>query len=291
MPWQPHVSIVVAVYNGAETVDACIRSLRALEYPGPTPELIVVDNGSTDGTRAILDRHRERIVVVHEPKRGASAARNRGIGQARGDVVVFTDADCVVDPAWLWRLVEPLQDPGVGIAGGTIRAREPRTVVTLFGERIHDHRRAMQEYQPGYAITMSWASRRDLLLRLGGFDEVFLRGQDVDLAYRIQQAGYSLAFVPDAVVHHHNERTLRGLFQEGFLHGVYGVLTVKTHQAFVTAHGYRRLNPRAFRRVARSVARAVRARRESVEVCECVFLLGKQMGRIAGSFRFRYVDL
>jgi O-antigen biosynthesis protein len=291
LAWLPRVSVVVAVYNGAETLDQCIQSLRVLEYPGPEPELIVVDNGSRDGTLALLDRHRDRVTVAHERRRGAAAARNTGVRQASGEVVAFTDADCVVDSAWLRHLVQPLRDPRVGIAGGTILSAEPRTTVTLFGERIHDHHKAIQVYRPHYAITMSWASRREVLQRLGGFDESFLRAQDVDLAYRIQQTGLTLSFVPEAIVYHRNERTLRGLFHEGFVHGMYGVLIHKTHQAFVAAHGYRRFRARRYSTLLSQCARAVRGRRTGAEACECVFLLGKRFGALAGSFRFRHVDV
>ena len=103
----------------------------------------------------------------------------------------------------------------MGIAGGTIRAVPPAGDVERFGEVIHDHRRAIEVFEPPYAITMNWASRRSVLEELGGFDERFRRCEDVDLSYRMIQAGYRLAFAPAAVIYHHNEENLAGLFREG----------------------------------------------------------------------------
>jgi GT2 family glycosyltransferase len=162
---------------------------------------------------------------------------------------------------------------------------------TAYGERIHDHRRAIEEYRPAYVITMSWASPRALLERLGGFDPTFLRGQDVDLAYRVQQAGYRLAFGEEAVIYHRNETTLRGLFDEGYLHGLYGVKLNRAHAAYVRGFGHRRVDTRSYLRLLRSGVRAVHGPDRAQARCDLAFNLGKKVGRAAGLVRFRHVDL
>jgi GT2 family glycosyltransferase len=187
--------------------------------------------------------------------------------------------------------VQPLQDARVGIAGGAIRALPPANAVAAFGEQIHDHRLAIEVFEPHYAITMSWASPRALLQRLGGFDARFRRCEDVDLAYRVQQAGYALRFAPRAVVYHRNETTLRGLFQEGFLHGVYAVQTHKAHRAYVAAYGHRRLYARGYLDLAATCARAARGPGRAIARCECAFGLGKKLGKALGSLRFADLDL
>src|SRR4051794_11500990 len=185
---QPTVSVIVPAYNAESTIDDCIRSLLALRYPVGRLELRVVDNDSGDRTIEALRSYGDRIVLLHERKRGAAAARNAGVAGTQAEVVAFTDADCVVDPQWLEQLVVPLQDPRVAIAGGAIRGRASGNEIERFGEEIHDHRRAIEDLRPPYAISMNWASRRELLRELGGFDERFLRGQDVDLSYRAIEA-------------------------------------------------------------------------------------------------------
>ena len=150
----PAVSVIVAARDAEATLGACLASLRALDHP--SYELIVVDNGSTDATRAIAAAH-DGVRVLDEPRRGPAAARNTGIEAARGDVVAFTDADCVVDPRWLTKLTAALEDRRDRVAGGRILATRPANRVERYGERIHDHEAALTKYDPPYAITMNWA--------------------------------------------------------------------------------------------------------------------------------------
>ncbi len=207
----PVVSVIVPVYNGERTIGKCVESIFALSFPRDDFELLLIDNASTDGTAKILDRYSYRAVILHEAKRGPAAARNCGLRKATGDIVAFTDADCVVDRDWLVRITAPLNDTAVGIVGGTIRAIKPCNALEAFGERIHDHQLAIEYYSPPYAITMNWASRRSVLEKVGLFDEELLRCEDCDLAYRVVAAGYRIIHERAAVVYHRNERNLAGL--------------------------------------------------------------------------------
>jgi cellulose synthase/poly-beta-1,6-N-acetylglucosamine synthase-like glycosyltransferase len=288
----PSVAVIVPAYNAAATIDACVRSLLELRYPADRLELRVVDNGSTDATPAALRRYGERLVVLGERRRGAGAARNAGLAGASAEVVAFTDADCVVDPDWLAHLVGPLRDPGVGIAGGTILATRPTNHVERFGEAVYDHREAIEVYRPPYAITMSWASRAAVLREQGGFDERFLRGQDVELSYRIVQAGYRLAFVPEALVRHRHPDTLPELFRKGFAHGFHGVRVSKRHDDLLRQHGSRRrLSRRAYARIAARLGDWARGRDRAPALCDAVFNSGKRAGKLVGSARFGHIDL
>jgi GT2 family glycosyltransferase len=291
MSWQPTVSIVVPAYNAASTINECVSSLLELRYPAERLALLVVDNGSQDGTGEALRAYGDRIVVVLEPRRGPAAARNAGMRQGAAEVVAFTDADCVVEPDWLAHLVAPLEDPEVGIAGGTIRARRPANDVERFGETIHDHQRAIEVFQPPYAITMSWASRSEVMRELGGFDESFLRVEDVELSYRMTQAGYRLAFAPEAVVYHRNEHSLTGLFSEGFAHGFYGVLARKRHDAFLRQFGHPNVNLGAYAELGGWLLQWARGRDDRRSRCDAVFNAGKKAGKLLGSARFGHHDL
>ena len=287
----PRVSIVVPVLDGEDTIDACLRSLLALDYPEDRREILVVDNGSRDATAAIVARYADRIRALAQPTRGPAAARNRGLAEAGGEVVAFTDADCVVDTQWLRALVAPLDDGGVTIVGGRILARRPCNAIERFGEEIHDHERAITVYAPPYAITMSWASPASRLAAAGGFDEGLRRGEDVDLAYRLVQAGHKIVFAPDAVVYHANERSFAGLFREGFRHGVYSVAVLRKHRAFVTEHGHRRFMRASYTALAARWWRSRRAADRDRELPPAVFDSGKKLGKIVGSLRFRSLEL
>lgn len=212
-------SIIVAVRNGMPTLRLCLDALLKLEWPEDDREIIVVDNGSDDGTGAVLQSYGRSIVLRTEFKRGASAARNHGLRAARGRYVAILDADCVAHSRWLNALLPALQHDGVGVVGGRIRARQRDNRIARFGERIHDQQKAIEVHRPPYVSTSNWASPAAVLREHGGFDENLLRGQDADLAWRIYTSGYRLVYAPDAIVDHHHETTFAGLFSEGVMHG------------------------------------------------------------------------
>ena len=279
----PRASVIVPVYNAQATLDRCVESLLALEYPADRVELIFVDNASTDATAEILRRRADTIRVLRESKRGAAAARNAGLRVAGGQVVAFTDADCVVEPGWLHNLVGALTGGRDRVAAGTIRATRPANRCELFGERIHDHRAAV-ESEPPYAITMNCGTYLSGPIRRELFDEDFRRGQDVDLSYRLFQNGCSFVLAADAVVYHHNERSLAGLFREGFQHGFYAVQLRKKHRALLHSLGHSVAGWRVHLSLASKMVEAVR--RGDQPWCEVVFLLGKILGGVGGSIRF-----
>jgi GT2 family glycosyltransferase len=263
----PAVTVVLAVRDRKKTIAECLESLLALDYPRDLLEILVVDNGSRDGTRAIVEKFGDAVSIIDEPRPGPAAARNAGIRAARGEVVALTDSDCTVDPGWLRALVAPLGDHTVGIVGGLILARRPANRAELFGESIHDHQAAIEETSAPYAITISWASRRDVLLEAGLFDETLKRSSDHEFAYRITALGYTIVFAPDAVAYHRNERSLGGLFREGWQHGFYGRPVARRHREHLRRAKQRR-RPRASRR-------------------SRTYKLGRRLGNRAGRIWFR----
>jgi GT2 family glycosyltransferase len=289
--YKPTVSVIVPVYNREATIDECVRSLLALRYPADRLELRIVDNGSKDGTMDALRAYGDRIVLMSERKRGPSAARNAGVAATGAEVIAFTDSDCVVDPDWLDHLVVPLQDARVAIAGGTIRARRSGNEIERFGDEVNDHRRAIEVFRPPYAISMNWASSRELLRTIGGFDERFFPGEDVDLSYRLIEAGYELAFVDRAVIYHRNENTLAGLFRQGFEHGFQGVHVRKHHQGFLLRYGHGRSGHPHYAEIGSRLLDWMRGRDPARSKCDAAFNSGKKAGKLIGSIRFGRLDL
>lgn len=287
----PSVSVIVPVRNGERSIGRCVASIVDLDYPKDLLEVIVIDNGSTDRTRFILESYTASVRIISEPKRGASAARNSGLRVAKGEVVAFTDADCVVDKSWLKHLVVPLEDKRIGAVGGKNLSSNPKNYIERYGEEIHNHEAAIRLYKPPYVITMNWASRLDVIREVGFFDEEFLRGQDVDLAYRITQVGYSLEYEARAVIYHHNETTLRGLFHEGWVHGFHGVKVTKHHQDYIDRFGHRRLSARSYRALYKSLRKLLAGSDKERSACDLAFNGGKKIGKILGSIRYRHLSL
>jgi len=233
--FQPTVSVVVPVFNRARVLPKCIDSLLRSDYPKARWELVCVDNGSTDGSMAVLRSYGERVRVLEEKRRGAAAARNTGVHAATGEVIAFTDSDCVVDPRWITEVVQPLADRTIAAVGGRILAHQPANSVSRFGEIIHDHSIAINYDKPPYFITMNLALRRDLLLRSGLFDVRLLRGQDSELAYRIgrDMPDKRFHYAHAAVIRHRNRSSLPSLMREGFVHGYHAVAVRRLHGDFI----------------------------------------------------------
>jgi glycosyltransferase involved in cell wall biosynthesis len=210
----PHVSVIVPVRDGAATIGTCLEALAAQDYPARAREVIVVDNRSTDATRAIVAAHPVRL--VEEPAVQSSyAARNRGVLAARGTVLAFTDADCVPDPGWLGALVAPLSDETVGGVAGAIEAFAADSVVERYQARraIRADRAYAHPVRP-FAQTANVAYPRAIVEALGGFDARLPFGGDLDFSWRMQvETGRRLAYAPDARVRHRHRTTWRGLFR------------------------------------------------------------------------------
>ncbi|OGJ54733.1 hypothetical protein A3D11_01430 [Candidatus Peribacteria bacterium RIFCSPHIGHO2_02_FULL_49_16] len=233
MSFLPRASIIVPVHNAEHTIAECIESLLNLDYPKEHLEIIVVENASTDETPAALFRYRNDIRILQEPWKSRSAARNRGLWHATGDVIAFTDADCMVERQWLRRIIAPLHDERIGVVGGKILAKTPCNSIGKWSEHLFDHAAAIHTFHPPYAITANWASRTSVLTERGGFDEAFPRCEDVDLSWRIFQAGYCFLYEPRAVVYHRNKDTVFGLMRLGYLHGLYAVRVRRAHAGFL----------------------------------------------------------
>jgi GT2 family glycosyltransferase len=205
----PKVSVVVCVYNGERTIDQCLSSLEKLNYPDY--EVIVVNDGSTDGTRRIAERYSYARLIDQE-NRGLSAARNVGIKAARGEIIAFTDADCMADPDWLGYLVARFQSSDFGAVGGPNLPPPDDSLVAscvavspgapahvLLDDEVAEH-------IPG----CNMAFRREALQAIDGFDPIFrAAGDDVDVCWRLQNKGYKIGFSPAAVVWHFRRNTVR----------------------------------------------------------------------------------
>lgn len=202
----PTASIIIPVRDGAEVLAGQLRALAGQDGIDEA-EVIVADNGSTDATaaraRAVADQTGLDLRVVDaSERRGAGPARNRGAAKAAGPSLVFCDADDQVGPGWLAAHLDTLVDHELSIGASLDRE------VTDPG---HDHERTWPTAPtrwPPYALVPgnNFAIRRSVFDLLGGFDERFLTGQDVDLGFRAQQAGVDWAFTPGARV----LRTTRG---------------------------------------------------------------------------------
>ena len=210
----PFVSVVVPVRDGESTIATCLDAILATDYPDDRREILVVDNGSSDGTAALIRARPVRY--LHEPTRGVSHARNRGIAESRGEILAFVDADCLVEPKWLSELVLPFEDREVGAVAGDLQHVEPTTPAERQAARLLGNwQRFAFNSNPAYPITANAAYRREVLERIGGFDPHMTRAQDVELGLRFKErSGRRLAYAERATARHRNRTTWLGFFRQ-----------------------------------------------------------------------------
>ena len=211
-PW-PKVSVVVCAYNAAATLDECLQSLGALEYPDY--EVVVIDDGSTDGTHAVAEKYPVRCIRV--PNGGLSKARNLGIEAAAGEIVAFIDSDAYADPQWLYYVVCGLEEHGaVAVGGPNLSPPQDGFVAQCVDQSpgnptcvLVDNERA--EHIPG----CNMAYRKAAFRLAGHFDTQHrAAGDDVDLCWRVLLTDETIAYHPTALVWHHRRPTVGGYLRQ-----------------------------------------------------------------------------
>jgi GT2 family glycosyltransferase len=234
------VSVAILSWNGRHHLEVCLPVVLAQDPPGVDWEVLVLDNGSTDGTAAWMRERfgaERRLRFLESPVNlGFCAGNNRLVEAADGDAVVFLNNDTRPEPDWLAVLVDALASapPDVAAVSGKIvdweggRLDFARGVMTFDGHAFQlDFRRPLRQARvPASGEELLFACggnmivRRDSFLAAGGFDEsYFAYLEDVDLGWRLWQGGERVVFTPYAVVHHRSGATsdLLGLFNRGFL--------------------------------------------------------------------------
>ena len=206
-------TVVVAAYNAASTLGACLSSIRELNYPDY--ETIVIDDGSTDSTSEIANQSGVRTIRVEH--NGLAAARNAGVDAASGEIVAFIDADARADRDWLYHLVETIKRRDAAAAAGP-----------NFAPDLQSSRAAAMAAAPGLPREVragddrlaqlcgcNMAITKAALLRVGGFDPMFTTaGDDVDFSWRLAALGETLAYAPGAVVIHERRASLAAYLRQ-----------------------------------------------------------------------------
>ena len=205
------VSFVIPARNAATTLRACLDAVLAACVPeGWTREVLLVDNGSTDRTVAI--GHERGVLVVEAPDRTVGAVRNAGAREARGDVLAFVDADCVIAPDWLERALPLLDDPVVGAAGAPTHVPEGATWVQR-AWALHRHRRRGR--QPvGWLPTENLLVQRRAFQSIAGFNETLVTCEDVDFCYRLGEQYRILSDPAIRSIHLGEAPTLRVFYRK-----------------------------------------------------------------------------
>ena len=212
---QPKVSVIVPTYNRKDLLALCLDSLEKQSYPSSLYEVIVVDDGSTDGTHLFLSDYCAKNPATKyfsQNNAGTGAARNHGLTKAIGEIICFTDDDCMLETDWIKNIVEAYKDETIGGVGGRIIAYSTTEPLNAYSEKnkFFDQENLIRVF----AIGANSSYRAKVLSSLQGFDEYFSYSEDVDLGIRVQLAGYKLAYAPLAIVYHNHRSTARGILKQ-----------------------------------------------------------------------------
>jgi GT2 family glycosyltransferase len=211
---RPRASIIIVNHNGRTTIAACLESILAAL--NGAAEVIVVDNGSSDGSAELVAASFPTVTLLHAGNLGFGGGNNLGAAQARGEFLVFVNPDTTVTPGWWEALVAALTEDGAGMVTSRILlAGDPQRLNTA-GNTVHLSgltlcrgmgRPAARFDQPaavGAVSGAAFAMRGKLFQELGGFDAgYFMYMEETDLSWRAQLAGYPCRYAPQSIIHHH----------------------------------------------------------------------------------------
>jgi len=288
---RPMLSVIIPACNAAHVLGEQLEALKAQEYDGDW-EIVVVNNCSTDGTADLVQDYQRlmpNLYLVHALARQNASyyARNVGVQAARGEALLFCDADDVVAPGWLRALAEAFEKHDL-VAGAvkvdTLNQSAPWRPLGLNVER------PVLDFLPfinGCHLSVS----REAFEAVGGFSEEFSSSGDADFTWRLQLHGYAIHYAPAAVVHYRYRETLWELWKQ---FSRYGRGHPLLYQHFAS-HGMPRSSTReALREYKRLIRKALRIcirGAEQQERARWVYKVAMRWGRLWSSIRYRTLYL
>ena len=195
------VSVIIPVYNDMPSLYKCIEGITNQRYPKEKIEIIVVDNNSTPPI-SVEDFREPNITVLHCPKPGSYAARNAGASIAKGDVLAFTDADCIPQPQWLTEAVQLLEEEGgERIVGGEVSFTTPRKpTLTAKYQLATGFQQKENIEKKGFSATANLICKKSTFNKVGMFDEDLLSGGDREWCWRAHNKGALVQYGLEACV-------------------------------------------------------------------------------------------
>jgi glycosyltransferase involved in cell wall biosynthesis len=194
---EPTISVVIPTYNRKELLENCVNSLFNQTYPKDGYDILVIDDGSDDGTEDLLDGIIKNapceLRYLKQEHKGPASARNLGIKNSKGEIVAFIDDDCIADENWLENISMCFNEDVAGVEGRIITTSD-KTPFSHYVENLYG----------GFYLTANVAYKKETLLEVGLFDETYPypAAEDFDLAFKILERGHKISFCENVIVTH-----------------------------------------------------------------------------------------
>ena len=222
------VSIIIPTFNGASRIVHCLDSL-ANQTLARDVEILVVDDGSTDNIAEAVARY-PQARLIRQQNAGPATARNRGAREACGEIILFTDDDCVPMPDWLGAMLAPFHDPEVVGVKGVYRTRQTSLTARFVQIEYEDKYRLMRHLPCiDFIDTYSAGFLRERFLEMKGYDTSFpvACAEDIELSYRMSARGWKMKFTPAAIVFHTHPDTLSRYLKKKYKFAFWRLLAVR----------------------------------------------------------------
>ena len=225
----PFISIVIPAWNAQRTLKGCLDSLKCLDYPKERVEILLVDGFSTDGTREIAASY--DLTIVDNPQKSHRMGVNRGFECAKGELLAYADADCIVDENWLQNSLKYFEEyPQVAGLTGPIHLPSQQSafaeaVAFLFSLAVTLGKSSHKETQQTVEVVKDFPTcnaiyRKAALNAVMPLAENLLGGADIELNYLLRQQGFLLLSTPDVKVWHYKRDTPRGFFRQMYRYAI-----------------------------------------------------------------------
>ncbi len=232
-------SVIIPAYDSSATIADCVKALKNQEFAGSF-EIIVVDDGSKDGTAQIAARAGAK--VFSQQNAGPAKARNLGAKKAKGEILLFTDADCIAQKNWLQEMLKPFSDKKVVGVQGAYKTGQESIVARFCQIEIEERYELMKRRadELDWVGSYSAAYRKEDFFEAGGFDESFPKasGEDPELSYKLAKAGKKLVFNPQAVVYHTHPDTIWKYLRTKYYRAFYRVNLYSKHKDKIAKDSY-----------------------------------------------------
>jgi GT2 family glycosyltransferase len=223
-------SVVIPAYNAKASISKCLDGLVNQSIDRSEYEVIVVDDGSTDSTADIVQDF-ENVRLIKQDNQGPASARNNGAKHATGDIILFTDSDCIPEKNWIEQMIRPFNDNAeiVGVKG--IYKTDQKELIARFVQAEYEDKYDVlkRDQYIDFVDTYSAGFKRKVFLEFGGYDTSFpvACAEDVELSFRMFSRGYKMVFNPNAIVSHRHPATLTGYLKKKYKFAFWRILAVR----------------------------------------------------------------